>query len=209
MIESLKPLYNKLLRPTARLFLKIGLHPNHVTVLGLLCFIASGVLGALYHWYWAFLMGFLGSCMDGLDGLLARESGKKTVFGAIFDSSCDRLTEMAIIGGVLWYYLQADPHCWHGPALCYGALCSSVMVSYVKARCEGMGVSCSRGVLQRPERMILIGIGLLGGPSVMLWMLGAIVLLGAYTVIERLIQATAGDRKTPHQVFRHKRQLKK
>ncbi|MBN1577170.1 MAG: CDP-alcohol phosphatidyltransferase family protein [Chitinispirillaceae bacterium] len=195
MLESLKPFYNNTLRPVARLFLKIGLHPNHITLLGLLLFVAAGVLTARKSWYWALATVILGAFMDGLDGLLARESGKKSDFGAILDSSCDRLTEMALLGGLSIYYLQAEHYRFFGPMLCYAALCGSVMVSYVKARCDAAGIFCSRGVLQRPERIILLCIGLLAGPLIMLWILGAIFILGAVTVVERLLQAAAGCEK--------------
>ncbi|MBN1306931.1 MAG: CDP-alcohol phosphatidyltransferase family protein [Chitinispirillaceae bacterium] len=196
MLESLKPLYTNTLRPVARLFLKTGVHPNHLTLLGLLFFIAGGALSARALWHWALLPIIIGAFMDGLDGLLARESGKKSDFGAILDSSCDRLTEMALLGGLSMYYFHADRFRFYGTMLCYAALCSSVMVSYVKARCEAAGTFCPRGLLQRPERIILLCIGLLTGPLVMPWILGAITLLGAFTVIERLIQANAGSKKS-------------
>ncbi len=192
MLESLKPFYNNTLRPVARLFLRIGLHPNHVTLLGLMLFIAGGWLCAKDRWYLALIVVIIGALMDGLDGLLARESGKKTDFGAILDSSCDRLTEMALLGGLSVYYLRSDGYTLYGPLLCFAALCSSVMVSYVKARCEAAGISCSRGLLQRPERIILLCAGLLAGPSVMIWILCSLFLLGSITVVQRLFQAASG-----------------
>ena len=193
MLESLKPVYNNTLRPVARFFLKIGLHPNHITLLGLLLFIAAGVLTAINSWYWALLLVIMGALMDGLDGLLARESGKTTAFGAILDSTCDRLTEMALLGGISVYFLKFSRSGFYGPLLCYAALCSSMLISYIKARCEGAGISCKRGILQRPERIILLCIGLLAGPRIMLWILGVIVLLGAVTITQRLGEATAGE----------------
>ncbi len=189
MIENLKPFYNRILRPFAHLFLRIGLHPNHVTVAGLIMFITAGYLGACGSWHKALVLVIIGALMDGLDGLLARESGKNTTFGAILDSSCDRLTEMALLGGVMVFYLQHDHYNSLGVPLCFSALCSSVMVSYIKARCEGSGIACSRGLLQRPERIILLCAGLLMGSSVMLWILGGVTVLGAVTAVQRLLQA--------------------
>jgi hypothetical protein len=68
----------------------------------------------------------------------------------------------------------------------------SLMVSYVKARCEGAGVSCNRGIMQRPERLILLCIGLLLGPRTMIFILGGLSILGAITVVERFFQAYKG-----------------
>lgn len=189
MIENLKPFYNNTLQPVARLFLRMGLHPNHVTVFGLLLFIAAGWLTAVGQWYPALAAVIAGACMDGLDGLLARESGRTSTFGAILDSSFDRLTEMALISGVLFYYLRSGVYGLYGPVLCFSALSFSVMVSYVKARCEGAGIPCNRGVLQRPERIVLLCAGLCFGQVVMIWMLAAVTLLGCITFIQRLLQA--------------------
>jgi len=189
MIESLKPLYNATLRPAALLCLKIGITPNHVTVGGLLFFIGAGVATAHGRWMTALILVIAGSLMDGLDGVLAREGGKTTTFGSILDSSCDRLTEMALLGGLLYYYQHSPRFSQYGPLLCYGALCSSVMISYIKARCEGCGISCSRGIMQRPERLILLCAGLISGPLVMVYVLAALLLLGTVTMFQRFVQA--------------------
>jgi CDP-diacylglycerol--glycerol-3-phosphate 3-phosphatidyltransferase len=191
VIENLKPFYNNTLRPVAKLFLRIGLHPNHVTILGLLLFVGAGWLAAVGLWFWSLGAVIAGACMDGIDGLLARESGKMSMFGAILDSSFDRLTEMALLGGVLVYYLRSGMYGLYGPVLCFSALSFSVMVSYVKARCEGAGISCNRGILQRPERIVLFCAGLCFGHVVMIWMLSAITLLSCITFIQRLLQAAS------------------
>jgi len=167
----------------------MGLSPNHITILGLLLFIAAGYVVARYSWFHAFLLVLAGSLMDGLDGVLAREGGRTTTFGAILDSSCDRLTEMALFGGLLYYYGHMPLFPQYTPLLCFAALCSSVMVSYVKARCEAEGIACSRGLLQRPERLVLLCIGLLVGPQGMFWIVVAISILGTITTVERFIQA--------------------
>ena len=195
MLEPLRPLYNATLRPAARFCEKIGIHPNHVTIVGLLFFIGSGILSASNSWHYALTCGVIGSLMDGLDGVLARESGKKSRFGAILDSSCDRLTEMAVLGGLLYFFQQSIEFKQFGPILCYGVVCTSVMVSYVKARCEGVGIACSRGLLQRPERLLLLGFGLFFGPRVMVWMLTVMLIFGAITVFQRFFEAAANCRK--------------
>ena len=196
MLEPLKPFYNSTLRPAARLALRAGIHPNHVTILGLLLFIAAGYFCAVSRWYTALILVISGSLMDGLDGVLARESGKTSTFGGILDSTSDRLTEMVLLGGLSYYYLHHGTPVL-GTMLCFSALCGSVLVSYVKARCEAAGVPCSRGLLQRPERLILLCIGLFAGPYIMLWILGVITVAGAFTVAQRIHQAARAAEKKP------------
>lgn len=189
MLEPLKPIYNKTLRPAAHLCLRAGVLPNHVTVIGLLLFGVAGYMVALHSWMHAFILVVSGSLMDGLDGVLAREGGTSTKFGAILDSSCDRLTEMALFGGLLYYYQHSSAFPSYTSLLCFFALCTSVMVSYVKARCEAEGITCKRGILQRPERLILLSLGLLSGPQVMFWIVAGIAVLGTVTTAERFFEA--------------------
>lgn len=188
MLEPLKPLYNTTLRPLARLFMAMGLHPNHVTLAGLLLFIGAGAAVAFDRWTLSLILTVAGSLMDGLDGLLAREGGKQSRFGAIFDSTCDRLTEMALICGLMLFFLGSNM-ARTGVPLCFAALCGSVMVSYVKARCEGADITCKGGLMQRPERLILLGVGLIAGPVAMVWILGTLAFFSLFTMIQRLYEA--------------------
>ena len=91
--------------------------------------------------------------------------------------------------------LSLNERAW-GIVFCYAAITMSLMVSYVKARCESEGIVCNRGILQRPERIILFCTGLLFGPRIMLWILGAISILGAITVIQRFYEAYKGTKKS-------------
>jgi CDP-diacylglycerol--glycerol-3-phosphate 3-phosphatidyltransferase len=175
--------------------MRFGVHPNHLTIFGLILFIAAGYLSGVGRWYSALLFVICGAIMDGLDGVLARESGKKSVFGAILDSSCDRLTEIFLLLGILAFYIKGGLTNTWGIYLCFTGISSSVMVSYIKARCEGAGISCSRGVAQRPERIILLSIGLLAGPVVMLWFLFALTILATVTIVQRLFEAAVQCKK--------------
>jgi CDP-diacylglycerol--glycerol-3-phosphate 3-phosphatidyltransferase len=203
MLESLKPAYNNLLRPLIRPLVAVGLHPNHLTLAGLALFGLAAWFIFKGLWMLALVLGIVGSLLDGLDGLVARETDKKSVFGAILDSSCDRLTEIFVIAGMLGYLLTAPLISFSKPGIslslrawgivfCYAAITMSLMVSYVKARCEGAGVSCNRGIMQRPERLILLGAGLLMGPRAMIFILGGFSVLGAITVMERFFEAYKG-----------------
>jgi CDP-diacylglycerol---glycerol-3-phosphate 3-phosphatidyltransferase len=200
MVELLKPLSNNLLHPFVRPLVKIGIRPNHLTVAGLTlsCIAAWFVFSG--RWTSACIIAVAGSLLDLLDGVVARESNQKSVFGAILDSSCDRLGETILLFGVLGRFLTDHPalpdktvltlpvSAW-GIIFCYSAITLSLVVSYVKARCEGEGVPCAGGLLRRPERIILICVGLLAGPAVMVWILAVLSLLAVFTVLQRLNEA--------------------
>ncbi len=187
MIEGLKPLYNSILRPIAMILAKIGVHPNHLTLCGVLLFGTCGFYTAFGRWKFAIIFMVLGACMDGLDGVLAREANKKSVFGAIFDSVCDRITEILWLGGILWYYLYSQDTNFLGAILVFTTITGSILISYVKARAEGAGVDCSRGLMQRPERLIIVAAFQMLGPARMIWGLGALSVLCYVTVIQRIV----------------------
>jgi len=186
MIEGLKPLYVAALKPLSRLLSRFGIHPNAITITGVLFFCAGGYVTAIGYWKTALLFFGVGACMDGLDGVLARDRGKKSRFGAVLDSVCDRITEIAWLGSLMAYYCMNRITIL--PLLVFAALCSSIMVSYVKARAEGAGFECSRGVLQRPERLIILALFQFLGPRYMAWGLAAIAGLSVFTVFQRLIE---------------------
>jgi CDP-diacylglycerol---glycerol-3-phosphate 3-phosphatidyltransferase len=195
MLESLKPFYNAVLKPGIRFFVYLRISPNHLTIFGTLLFIVAGFLVAASHWHWALLLVVFGSLMDGWDGLLARETGHTSIFGAILDSSCDRITEIALFFGLVVFYFGRPDIGRTGVCLAVLAMAGSIMVSYVKARCEAEGLVCNRGILQRPERLILLSFGLLLGSGAMVWFLGLVAALAWYTTIERLVVAAKASKK--------------
>jgi CDP-diacylglycerol--glycerol-3-phosphate 3-phosphatidyltransferase len=187
MIENLKPLYNRILRPGAIVLHKIGLTPNSVTILGILFFFLGAWLTAIGSWKIAVISYIVGSCMDGLDGVLARETGQKTIFGGILDSVSDRVTEILWVGGIIVFYTMQPAIDRYGILGGYAALTGSMLVSYVKARAEGEKISCSSGIMQRPERLIALAIlQLTGSPVVMKYGLVCIAIITYLTVFQRL-----------------------
>jgi CDP-diacylglycerol--glycerol-3-phosphate 3-phosphatidyltransferase len=200
MLEGLKPLFNSILRPLVRPLAGLGVRPNHLTIAGLV--FAGVAAGFVYtgRWTTACVMTAAGALLDGLDGVMARASGRKSVFGAVLDSCCDRFAETVLIFGILGFFMVSPASSldkevlsmalrWWGVLFCYTAVTLSLMVSYVKARSEGAGVPCSRGLLRRPERVILLCAGLLAGPALMVWVLAAVSLLAAVTVLQRMFEA--------------------
>lgn len=185
MIEGLKPLYNKVLKPLAN----CGLHPNTVTSLGLLMFIVASSVTAIGHWKLGLIIGTTGAIMDGLDGVIARETGTGSAFGAFYDSVTDRFTEISWLTALLYYYLIFSQN-RYGYLPIYSifiVLSGSLMVSYIRARAEAAGAKSPGGILQRPERLIILAVFQFIGPHVMPWGLLIVGILAYVTVIQRII----------------------
>ncbi|MDQ6672369.1 MAG: CDP-alcohol phosphatidyltransferase family protein, partial [Chloroflexota bacterium] len=147
---------------------------------------------------------WLFSATDTLDGALARATDRVTVFGAFLDSVCDRYAEAAVFLGLVWWFQTTVNSL--GVALAYLALVGSVMVSYARARAEGVGLQAADvGWFQRPERIILLGMGLLIAqfiPGALIVVLGLLAILTTVTVLQRVrhVGRTAGynhSRTTP------------
>ena len=167
---------------------KVGLSPNVLTMIGVLLSGAAAVLIALDMLAAGGLVVLLAGIFDMFDGAVARLTGRATKFGALFDSVMDRVSEAAALLGLLWFY--ADDGSVLGVVLVYAAVCGSIMVSYVRARAEGLGIECVHGLMQRPERVAALGAGLIIGewwePAVLI-VLGVIASLTIFTTAQRII----------------------
>ena len=176
----------------------MGLTPNSLTLSGLV-FSGLGAFLASVGQLWAGgLVLVLSSVFDLFDGALARATGKVTRFGALLDSVVDRVSEAVVLFGLLAYYVSRDETA--GVLLVYLALATSIMVSYLRARSEGLGVDCKVGVMTRPERMAVLSAGLVAGhwvPNLLLAALATIAALSMVTTVHRTLHARAalrGDR---------------
>lgn len=187
-----RPALARLLDPVADALLRAKVQPDAVTATGTL----GVVVGAL-----AFFprgMFFTGTAVvfvfvltDLLDGTMARRLGRTSRFGAWLDSTCDRIADAAIFSGlVLWYTGDGDSQLLAGVALF--CLVAGSVVSYAKARAEGLGLRCDVGLAERAERLILVllgtllaGLGLDVALPVLLWVLAAAT---AVTVVQRLVE---------------------
>ena len=182
-------------RPVASLFFKIGLTPNAVTFIGLAIAAVGAYFIAVGNWWAGGLIVLFAGIFDLFDGALARATGKASDFGALLDSTIDRVSEAVVLFGLLAFYVINDREL--GAMLVYAALVGSIMVSYMRARSEGLGIENKVGVMTRPERVAAVGFGLIIGhwaPVVMMVVLGAIAALTAITAIHRLIHTARGLR---------------
>jgi CDP-diacylglycerol--glycerol-3-phosphate 3-phosphatidyltransferase len=162
--------------------LRLGLTPNAITLLGLAGAAAGSALLALGFIPAGGLVILLSGALDGLDGTMARLRGKASVFGAFLDSVSDRWSELFLFGGLILHYaLEAHPF---GVILSFAAAAGSLMVSYTKARAEGLGVECKVGLLTRMERYLvlcptlILNIPLVGAALV--------AVFGTFTAIQRM-----------------------
>lgn len=180
---------SRVLAVAPALFLgRLGLSPNALTVLGSVLTACVGMLAAQGWFLWAGIGLWLFSATDTLDGALARATDRVTVFGAFLDSVCDRYAEAAVFFGLLWHYQSAGDAL--GVALTYVAIIGSLMVSYARARAEGVGLQAADvGWFQRPERIIALGLGLVCAPFVpqaLLVVLALLAILTTVTVLQRV-----------------------
>lgn len=173
--------------PVAAGLAKIGVSPNAVTLFGL---VGAGVSAYLFSIEFLWVGGVVllaAGAVDLFDGALARATGRVSKFGALLDSVVDRLSEITVLLGLLLFYLGRSSET--GALLVYLALSGSIMVSYLRARSEGLGIECRIGFMTRPERVVALGVGVIVGhffPIVLLVVLGAIAGLTMLTMVQRI-----------------------
>jgi CDP-diacylglycerol--glycerol-3-phosphate 3-phosphatidyltransferase len=171
------------LQPIAGALGRLGLSPNMLTIIGVgLNVLVAVILGSGSLALGGLLL-LLSSSFDALDGTLARLTGQQSAFGAFFDSTLDRYSEAIVYGGLLYYFIEqgASPE----PFLVYAAIIGSLMVSYARARAEGIGAECKVGLLTRAERMLVLAAGLIFGlltPA--LWV---VAVLSNVTALQRIL----------------------
>ena len=164
--NSIKAGAYKALDPIIVGLVKTGITPNGITVIGLIITMIStailiigaelGVRGDTTYITWFGIILLTAGVFDMLDGQLARKTNQMTKFGALFDSVVDRYSEMIMFFGITYYLVSY--HYFLSGVFAFLAMIGSIMVSYVRARAEGLGEECSIGIMQRPERVLTIGI---------------------------------------------------
>ena len=164
IVERLRVWLRFVIDPVADIVARSGISPNALTVLGAGAHLWVTWLLARGQLFAAALLLLLTSGIDGIDGTLARRTGRVSAFGAFLDSSLDRISEILVYLGLLLFVesghgAAAAPPAW----LVYLALTGSVMVSYLRARSEGVGFPTKVGLLTRFERMSILWLGLLFG----------------------------------------------
>ncbi len=171
--------------PAVWLLKKTPLTPDILTWIGLLIAIGAAVLAATGHLFAAGWVIAFSGIFDLLDGALARATNRTTRFGAVLDSTLDRVAEAVICVGLLVFYQSQDS--LTGTLMVGVGMVGGQMVSYIRARAEGMDLKCEVGVFTRPERVVILSLGLLLARF-------NLVLLIALGLIAGLSWITAGQR---------------
>ena len=179
--------------PVARALLALRLRPNHLTVLGLGVSVLAALSFARGRSLWGAVLLILAGLFDFFDGSLARVSGQVTPFGAFLDSVIDRYSDLVVLAGILVLFAGSGRPTEGVLALL--ALIGTVMVSYTKARAQAIGVACEIGLMERPERLIvLIAGGLFDLMTPALWVLAVLANL---TAIQRILYTRRVARQQP------------
>ncbi len=192
------------LERVARVFQRLGLTPNQLTLIGLLLqAVVAGVIALGYLTAGGVLLIF-SAIFDAFDGTLARLTGQASRFGAFFDSTLDRYAEALVLFGLL-IYVSGQPDSRVEVLLIFAAVVGSLLVSYTRAKAESLGIPCTEGILTRAERVALLIIGLLFAswqpiaalPPVLTLVLWLLAILSNVTAIQRIAavrKTTRGDK---------------
>lgn len=179
-----------LVQPLVKLLAVTGVSPNTISWTGFAITVAGGVLIVWQETLLAGLVVLFAGLFDMLDGSLARHTGKVSRFGGVLDSTLDRVAEAVLMLCIIAFYATSGSV--FGIMLTGVALVGSLMVSYLRARIEALGISCKEvGLFTRAERVIVLALGLILAriPYALYIALGIIAFFSVFTVVERLIYA--------------------
>jgi len=196
MPDWLKNGFVRLLDPIVFGLVRRNVHPNLISTVGFLVTLAAAAVVFSRHLVLGIMIFLVGGMMDTLDGRVARESGLASKFGSFYDSTLDRISEIAVYFS-LYAYFRPLPNFWWVGYVVILAMVGSLMVSYTRARAEALGIECTVGLMQRPERVVALGVGGLLVALVrfvdpvlqytpLLIALGLIAILANLTAVERI-----------------------
>ncbi len=197
--QRVRQIVTMIVRPLAGL----GITPNTLTVIGLILSILTAVILAQGWFLAGGLLVLFAGIFDLFDGAMARARNASTTFGAFFDSTLDRYSESIILFGLLFFALQTPvihDRLWPFQyasswmiILVFVATVGSLMVSYAKARAEGLDLECKTGLLARPERVVILTVGLLTGA--VFWAMVILAVFSNVTAIQRMVHVWYGARQ--------------
>lgn len=180
--DRLRIWFKWFLDPTAAFFNRIGLTPNTMTLMGLAGNFVAAYFVAAGRMSTGGLIMLITTPFDALDGQMARLRGDASDWGAFVDSVTDRYTELAILGGLSYYFSTTGD--WRSAVVTFAAAAGTVLVSYVKARAEAVGYSAKVGFLTRVERYLVLGPLLLFNRPI--WAVWFIAIFANFTALQRI-----------------------
>jgi CDP-diacylglycerol--glycerol-3-phosphate 3-phosphatidyltransferase len=184
------------------LLARLGLTADILTMFGLVLVVGVVPLVLGDHFVWAAIVGAIASICDALDGAVARAGVGPTRAGAFLDSTTDRISELLVSGALVVYFAHREQ--WWPMVGALVFLGAAQMVSYARARAEALGVDCKIGLMSRPERLVVLGVGFVcsgwhvGSTSVLVYVVYFLALLTSFTVVHRVLHVlrklrAAGD----------------
>jgi CDP-diacylglycerol--glycerol-3-phosphate 3-phosphatidyltransferase len=182
----LQKTFLKILSPVIHLLTKWEVSPNTVTLTGLFITILSAVAFTVGYIRPGGFLVLLGGLCDTFDGSIARSTGRTTRYGAFFDSVIDRYSELVMFFGVTAHFIRINDY--QTAIVLFFALCGSIMVSYCRARAESLGFDAKAGIMQRAERIILLGFGALIHVAALKIAIWIIAILSNLTALQRIRQ---------------------
>lgn len=208
--QAVKDGFVRLTGPVVRVLIKGHIRPNTITTLGALVVVGSAVAFGMSQVQLGGFLLLVSGLFDILDGQVARLGGMSTTFGAFYDSTLDRVGESALFAGIALHFLRGGlppNQVALGVMLAIAALTASLLVSYTRARAEGLGLECKVGIAARAERLLVLGAPtLLFGAGrdgrLLLWIVAVLALVTMITVIQRVVHvartvSTASRKATP------------
>ncbi len=202
--KSVERVFYGVTRPMVEGLIRAGIRPNVITTIGTLLVVASAVAFGMGRVRLGGLLYLLSGVVDTLDGAVARANQQVTRFGAFYDSTLDRVGDGATFMGIAVYYLLAPEGTVARRELAIiismVAIIASLLVSYARARAEGLGIDCKVGMVQRAERIVGLSLPTLlwgAGPggAVLFWIVAVLALTSVITVVQRFVyvyQVTEG-----------------
>ena len=171
------------LGPLGRSLGRLGITPDALTVLGVVFAALTAIAVASGHLIWGTIGIALSGLGDLLDGNLARSSGRSGVRGSFFDSVTDRLSDALVLGGIAWYFGRDNAHL---PVLAMAVAALSMLISYERAKAEGLGLIAKGGLMERAERYVLLGVGM--ALNILVPVLWVMLVLTAFTASQRFVR---------------------
>jgi len=180
------------LAPLGRAIGRIGITPDALTVLGVAFAAGTALAVATGHIVWGCVGIILSGLGDLLDGNLARASGRNGPRGAFFDSVTDRVSDALVLGGVAWYVGRDDGRL---AVLAFAVATLSMLISYERAKAEGLGFQAKGGLMERAERYVLLGVGM--AFDVLVPVLWIMLVLTAFTAVQRFVRVWRQAERPP------------
>ncbi len=193
--KLIKYWYIDLISPLIRFCIRHRVSPNLVTTVGFFFTGGAALAFALDQVQWAGAILLFSGTFDIIDGKVARATGSSSKFGAFFDSTMDRLSDMVVFMGLLYLYLSTGrtEMIW----VIFAAVIGSLMVSYCRSKAEALGITCHVGLFQRPERVVYLGFGAILGHLMLYVVIWFLAVASILTMIQRIIHVYNNSHGVP------------